>query len=111
MTAAEVMSELTYQMPIFVSEQDVNVVLEREMLRPKLDRRTHDFVLRLEGRHEPPVERECPEHRADDGGRRDDKADEIEMAKTGEPARARRGEEVSAGLGRGAHLSPRARKS
>src|SRR5260370_37686859 len=39
-------------------QEDVNVILEGEMFRPKFDDWKDDLVLRLECRHEPPVERE-----------------------------------------------------
>jgi len=66
------------------------VVLQREVLRPKLHARLHDLVLGLERGHEPPVERKRPQDRQHQRGRGDDRADEIKMEHTGEPARSRR---------------------
>ena len=47
MTAAEVMSELTYQIADLRLQQDVDVILEGEVLRPQLHAGPHDLVLGL----------------------------------------------------------------
>ena len=91
--------------------QHMDVSFEREVLRPKLHARPHHFVLRLERGHEPPIERERPEDRKAERGKRDDDADEIHMAQAREPAGCERGGQLLLSLDRDGHRSPRARRS
>ena len=53
----------------------MQVVLEGEVLGPKLDAGAHDVGLRLEGGDKAPIKREGPEYRAEQRGEGRDEAE------------------------------------
>ena len=91
--------------------QDMDVVFDREVLRPEVDDWLHDQIFRLERRHEPPIERKRPQHGAEQREHGDEKPDEIQMSQAPQPSGASGGDDFVAGVDGRGHLSPRARSS
>ena len=82
---------------------DVDIGFERESVRPQFDEGPHHLVFRLERGDHQPVERKCPDHRADDAEQRQSPPGDVEAIDQRGPAGRRLGNG-----GAGAHCSPRA---